>query len=132
MALILLRQESGGGGGSLLVRDPAAGVRTDAALGVGSEIDQFEGSGLKKAFASRFEGDAKAVSGAEKGMVNLAEFESLRLVEAGASKTDHVQARDAIVATGDAEGWEILADARAALHEGEPANATELMHDAIA
>jgi len=73
----------------------------------------------------------EALAGAENCVVNLAQLEALSAAEPGAAQADNIQTGDAIVPAGDAEWREILADAGAALHEGEAPDAAELMHNTI-
>ena len=69
---------------------------------------------------------------AEKQVVEAFELLALVGCESGAAEADDVEAADGVIAAGDSVGGEVFGDAGAALHEGEGADADELVDEAVA
>ena len=65
-------------------------------------------------------------------MVDFLQFQPLFVRETRAPQADYVQSANSIVAARDGERRQIFADAGAALHDGQRADARELVHEAVA
>lgn len=121
-----------GPGRLLLPAAPAPGIAADPAVGAGDKLQEFDADRIVKLAACVLQGVGAPLPGAKQCVVKLAQFEALRGTEPGAPQTDDIEACDSIVAARDAKRRQILADARASLHQGQAADATELVDDAIA
>lgn len=70
--------------------------------------------------------------GSKDSAVEAVEFLAFLMGEAGAAQSDHIEAADAVVAPGNATRGEVEGDGGASLHEGQGADADELVDEAIA
>lgn len=65
-------------------------------------------------------------------MIKFFQLEALGGIVSGPAQTDYVQTGDAIFSAGDGERREVFADGGAAAHDGEGADAAELVDEAVA
>ncbi len=78
------------------------------------------------------QGGSQLSPAAEEQVIKPFELQPLFAAEAHTAQAHHIETADAVVAARHGEWRQILADGRAALHEGECSDAHKLMNQAIA
>src|SRR6185503_7020383 len=108
------------------------GIGTDSAMCGGDEVQQKPGGVPCEGLARFLEGLAQRAVAAKQEMIEAFEFQALITRHAGTPQADNIQAADAIIASRDAERWQVFADSRSALHQGQCSDAHKLVDQTIA
>ena len=107
-------------------------VAAEAAAAGGDKIEQDDGGGAGKFLARLGGGLGKILAGAKEQVVKAFQFEAILGADLGAAQADDVETAEAVDGAHNGERGHVLGDARAALHDGEGADADELMDHSVA
>ena len=106
-------------------------VRTQAPLGGGNEGKEGFRCRTAKLFLRGGQPSAELAGTPEETVVELLQLESFLRADPSTPETHDVQSAESVVAPRDSERRKVLADPRAALHQGQRPDSYKLMNQAV-
>lgn len=106
-------------------------MAANAATADGNEVHHRNGRGAVELGAGFGQQFREILAGEKELVIEPFEFQALGRRNLGAAQSDRIESANVVGAASDGKWRQVLADSRAALHDGQGAHANKLMHQAI-